>query len=378
MSINKMLITLFIFGILGCQHTFDSTPRLLWKKEFQSEITSIAMSKDGKRIAITTKSNLYYLVPNNYGKILWKYEVKESKTGLNDVVMSNDKRYISCTEGDKILFLNSKGKLLWSHKAKGYPHFLSNNNIFIEPHTIGDGWPQDNCYLLNKDGKILWEKFTPPSEFEGYVNFSKDGECIIIGSCLYDKNGDLMWKLSENEKFHYELSSNLALTVKEKFSHDTGTEYCKLTMYDLKTKNKLWEKEAFGKWPFSVLVLSNKYLIGQHEDDENEYFISESKTAKVIFTFEFSRHGYSGLYSPVITQDEKYFIFSKWKCNPDFWKDPTKYKTEIHFYGIDGTLKWVLNLCGKKIDMEISGNNKYFAIGLYKSLYYYKNSKLIR
>lgn len=125
---------ILIFVLLLCKDIFaqeiiEKTPKLLWQKWFNTKITSIATTKDGKRIAQTVGNKLYYL--DTKGNMLWEYEYKE-KNELSNVVITNNGKYVVCTvqgviaEEDinewgpiKLLFFNSKGGLLWSYSIKG-------------------------------------------------------------------------------------------------------------------------------------------------------------------------------------------------------------------------------------------------------------------
>jgi len=280
-------------------------PELLRQKEFNTPINSVAISSDGTRIAITVNpveqdveddrypfgkkklswlggSKLYYL--DNKGNILWEYEYKEEEpkkrcypgkpfsyegVRLTNVVMSDDGEYIACVIEDlysyeqpyygkgielrqdrtafRTLFFNSAGKLLWSFDALGKPQISTDGNyIFIIPFTyeyvsylIGD------FYFLDKNGKKLWQT----TGLSWKPKMTKDAFRIIIGDTLYDKNGNILWKLSDGFFTDITPDGSLGIVIIPRSVDDFLPPYREILYVDLNQKKTLWQEVEGEKSP---------------------------------------------------------------------------------------------------------------------------------
>lgn len=328
-----MLNLILLLVLAFCEIAFAKTtnqPNLLWKKEFKTEINSVAISKDGKRIAVIAEPNikkykderyydeseeehkkgmrrewfgskLYYL--DNKGKILWQYEAKKMHK-LNNVAMSDNGEYIACSlmefitedreigypEGDKIkkwqepyygkfLFFNSKGKLLWSFKgAIRECQILSDGNyIFLIPGADESSQPDDDFYFLNKEGKMLWKvsarKYIPSTKFLQPIStykMTKDANRIIIGNTLYDKKGNILWRLKEGIFTELTEDGSFGIVEIPIYPYELERNYWKtFLVVDLNKKKVLWK--------INVEKIENPPYGPRYIRPFTEYFIDESK-----------------------------------------------------------------------------------------------------
>jgi len=328
---NLIVLLALAFCEIGCSNKTTTQPELLWKKEFKTEINSLAISRNGEKIALIVNpeskdykderyygdagdsirkewfgSRLYYF--DSKGKVLWEYEA-EKMTMLDNVKMSDNGDYIACalvkfytedrkigySEGDKIkkyqdvswekfLFFNSKGKLLWSFKGAISDCRISSNGNYIL--LIPDGRNIDSSvglasgeiesglddfYLLNKDGKILWKILWKGENFSPTCKMTKDGRRIMIDNTLYDRNKNILWRLKKG----------VFTEITEDGSFGIVEEYERIkSVVDLNKKKVLWKVKA------NIIRESSTTSRTYYILPFTEYFIDESKKYLVTLMTE--------------------------------------------------------------------------------------------
>ena len=92
----------------------------LWSYTSAPEFTGVAVSSDGSYVAASSQYYLRYF--NSSGVKLWQYEAPNlpTKPGpyLGHLTMSDDGGYLSVsTDGNRTLFFNQEGKLLWQNDS---------------------------------------------------------------------------------------------------------------------------------------------------------------------------------------------------------------------------------------------------------------------
>jgi outer membrane protein assembly factor BamB len=400
--------------------TLIKEPKLLWQKEFNTYINSVAISSDGAKIAVTLNLNIKkgkrnggkLLYINNKGNIIWEYDPNKEKgdvnsiIGLNEphkIVMSDDGEYIACSlteyienedvaydmkthtkkiekfvtwQYSRILFLNSKGTLLWSFKANGIPTISSNGSyILICPDADENGIPLDNFYFLDKTGRKLWEQ----PGFKTYLIFekkmSKDGKYIAIGNKIYDDQKNVILNLSEFLNFPNVcvswISDDAFIAIVEGYpAEDTSFGWIKLFCIDLKNKKILWKKEAREEQPTPPY----KAVIYLHPF--KNYYISRDNN--YIITFEEEGVGIYDLISGELINKPwkmKARYMGEIKINDKNYLIGAKNEKELYFFELfTGSSQKMLELPNLQSwgQIKISENNKYMLIEIKNNLYLYE------
>ncbi|GBF36882.1 DUF5711 family protein [Methanofervidicoccus abyssi] len=175
-------------------YLFNNNGNLLWRYQPEDDVTSVAITPDGKYIAIGSggfNDNIYLF--NNNGDELWKYKTDEY--WVNSVSITPDGNYIVAGSEDKNVYLfNREGRLLWKYETGNLVWSVS---ITPDGNYIVAGSWDGNVYLFNKEGRLLW-KYETGGAVES-VSITPDGNYIVAGSndsnvYLFNKEGRLLWK----------------------------------------------------------------------------------------------------------------------------------------------------------------------------------------
>jgi hypothetical protein len=369
---------LFFATNLFSQDILSKTPRLVWKKEFNTRINFIAISSDGRRIAVTVDtidekikddryykgvryysygSKLYYL--DGGGNVLWSYECGPM-CALREVEMSDDGKYIVCslleyeTEDrevgkmqvgyyKEVLFFNSEGRLLWTFKAScAEIRVSSDGNYVLLIPSSDEGEVLDNFYFLDKTGKKLWEVKPNRDPWLNKGFMSKDGKYIAIGNRLYDNNKNVLLDLNEflrgHESVFFEnLNKDCSIGIAEAIG--PGSSYG----IDLKNKKVLWKKdEAIYD------IVDDKYIINKNVYD--------------LISGEFISTAKWGYYSRWIRIDDKYYVIKEHGDGMYFYELLTGKSQKV--LEIPELQNWGI--------IRISENNKNILIRVKNNLYLYE------
>lgn len=166
---------------------FNEKGKKLWQFEHKGYEAKFDISSDGNFIALATEERLYSL--NKNGKVIY---AKELKPGGIDIALSDDGKYIAITRtADHTVSLldNRNGELLWSYTINGFDPINSpftsldvssdGNNIAV---AISKDWTRTNkesfLYLFDKSGSIVWQKTFEENRIN--CSLSPDGRCILV------------------------------------------------------------------------------------------------------------------------------------------------------------------------------------------------------
>lgn len=251
-------------------------PTLLWQHEFERYIDSVVMSANGERIVVTTQidgddgtgGNAFWVFDKN-GNLLWKYE-KEGMYWFRWPQISDDGNRIAISQLDgwwyecgaddltgemlkefdyaisKIFVFNGEGNILWERESSGYPIMSDDGNyiITINPSIRGEPIDQYNCYF-DKDGNLLWKVSAPGGEDAAITS---DGSYVLIGPTLYDRSGNLLWQkesesiYKEYEEVSIDISSHGNYVLFEfPYIKDSGCEFPE-------NKSKVFDKAGYLLW----------------------------------------------------------------------------------------------------------------------------------
>ncbi|MCK5188039.1 MAG: PQQ-binding-like beta-propeller repeat protein [Deltaproteobacteria bacterium] len=146
---------------------FDEKGKKQWRFDHKGCEAKFDISSDGDAIVLAAENKLHSL--NKKGKIIYE---KELVPGGISIALSGDGKYVAVTrKADHRLSLldNGNGKALWSHNISG---FDSINSPFTSVDVSDDGvrvavaiskdWTRRNkessLYLFDKSGNILWRE----------------------------------------------------------------------------------------------------------------------------------------------------------------------------------------------------------------------------
>ncbi|RLD17915.1 MAG: hypothetical protein DRI36_02670 [Caldiserica bacterium] len=410
-----------------------SEPKLLWQKEFKTDINSVAISSDGTKIAIllepelkrTVKDERYYkgvrrewgsgklIYLDKDGNILWEYEHEKEKGNnmLSDISMSEDGKYIACSviemrdeggsyktfenaggieipkeyktiyqrwEYKEVLYFNSKGELLWKFKAKGKAKVSERGNYIAIIPAEDEHVPLDDFYFFGKNGEVLWKKEFkkefPPEEVPP-IDITRDGKKIIIGDTLYNAKGEIVWKL-EKGYFGGISEDGKLVTVHipiEPHLYDLNLDSLKEVKFIRLSSKKVlytWRKKS-GK----------SYLT---KEDISSFSPPKDLLKNFVLYYYFlnfpqlPEDGFSDRNISIV-DNGRYFIISRLREYGEY-KELSKWKTKIYFYTTEGDFKWSLVLSGGSWVRPFVSSpcGKYILIYLQKKLYFYDNRKYIK
>lgn len=317
-------------------------PTLLWQHEFERSIDSVVMSANGERIVVTTQidgddgtgGNAFWVFDRN-GNILWEYE-KEGMYLFRRPQISDDGNRIAIPQLDgwwyeygtddltgemlkefdyaisKIFVFDGEGNILWERESSGYPIMSDDGNyiITINPMIKGEPIDQYNCYF-DKDGNLLWKVSAPGGESAAITS---DGSYVLIGPTLYDRSGNIIWKKEEYERFRVDISSmgNYIAFILP-YIRGRGCEFPKnkSKVFD-KAGNLLWER-CGEKYSISFSYNENYLAYYAYPNFSGSFDLYDmqgnllwSKTSTPIFKC---------CRDVVITNNEKYIYLNYEKVN---------------------------------------------------------------
>ncbi len=119
----------------------------LWSFNSTPEFTGVAVSSDGAYVAASSQYYLRYF--NASGAKLWQYETPSlpTKPGpyLGHLAMSEDGKYlIVTTDGNRTLFFDREGKLLWQNES---PHRIVSTSLARNGKYLATGTEQEFTYF---------------------------------------------------------------------------------------------------------------------------------------------------------------------------------------------------------------------------------------
>ena len=256
--------------------------RATWS--FRENISPLAMSAtvNGKYTAIGTRNGLVFL--NSRGKLLW---LNKKIRRINDVSVSTLTRKIVIGSSQKVLYLvNLKGESLWHRELDSS---VLATSISSRGNLVAAGTDEGKLILYDGKGKKLWDVHLSNSDFSvNCVDITSDGQFIVAGTdyshlYFYDVKGNILWsKETGSEVLKTCISANGDylgyLTNDRKFS------FC------VKNSRQLWEK-TFDSQPLWVdLAQTADFVsIGESSNKVNLY----NKSGRKVWGFgsEASRLG---------------------------------------------------------------------------------------
>ena len=236
--------------------------------------SALSVALDGKYSAVGTPNGLIFL--NSRGRLLW-YNKKIRK--IKDVSVSTQSGKIAVGSSHKVLYLvNLKGESLWHRELDSSVLAVS---ISSRGNLIAVGTDEGRLMLFDSKGKKKWEVHLSNSDFSvNSVDITSDGEFIVAGTdyshlYLYDSKGNVLWsKETGSEVLKTCISSNGDylgyLTSDRRFS------FC------VKNSRMLWEN-TFDSQPLWVDMAQTADFVsvGESSNKVNLY----NKSGKKVWGF---------------------------------------------------------------------------------------------
>jgi len=154
--------------------------------------SALSVTLDGKHTAIGTRNGLVFL--NSRGRLLW---FNKKIRRINDVSVSTRSGKIAVGSSQKVLYLvNMRGESLWHREIESSVLATSINS---RGNLIAVGTDEGKLILYDGKGKKLWEVHLSNSDFSvNSVDITSDGEFIVAGTdyshlYMYDVKGNVLW-----------------------------------------------------------------------------------------------------------------------------------------------------------------------------------------
>ena len=244
--------------------------------------SALSVTLDGKHTAIGTRNGLVFL--NSRGRLLW---FNKKIRRINDVSVSTRSGKIAVGSSQKVLYLvNMRGESLWHREIESSVLATSINS---RGNLIAVGTDEGKLILYDGKGKKLWEVHLSNSDFSvNSVDITSDGEFIVAGTdyshlYMYDVKGNVLWsKETGSEVIETCISANGDylgyLTSDRKFS------FC------VKNSRVLWEN-TFDSQPLwiDMAQTADFVSVGESPNKVNLY----NKSGRKVWGFgnETSRIG---------------------------------------------------------------------------------------
>ena len=154
--------------------------------------SALSVTLDGKHTAIGTRNGLVFL--NSRGRLLW---FNKKIRRINDVSVSTRSGKIAVGSSQKVLYLvNMKSETLWHRELESSVLATSINS---RGNLVAVGTDEGKLILYDGKGKKLWEVHLSNSDFSvNSVDITSDGEFIVAGTdyshlYMYDVKGNVLW-----------------------------------------------------------------------------------------------------------------------------------------------------------------------------------------
>ena len=208
----------------------------------------------------------------------WSFRENISPSALS---VALDGRYSAVGTPNGLIFLNSRGRLLWYNKKI---RKIKDVSVSTQSGKIAVGSSQKVLYLVNLKGESLWHRELDSSVLA--VSISSRGNLIAVGTdegrlMLFDGKGKKKWEVHlSNSDFSV---NSVDITSDGEFIV-AGTDYSHLYMYDVKG-NVLWSKET-GSEVIETCISENGDYLGYLTSDRKFSFCVKNSRVLWENTFD--------------------------------------------------------------------------------------------
>ncbi len=146
-----------------------------WQMPMNAHLSNVSIAENGKKVLVSTSGSFTGVrLYSDTGKKLWQFQLKQparaqsiSKSG-NIMAVSG--------YGDRMVVLNSKGKLLWEKSHLGKPFVFEEKNLIL---LFNDEDSETNNAFFGYDLKGNL-KFTAQTKFEALNVFLSNDEKLLL------------------------------------------------------------------------------------------------------------------------------------------------------------------------------------------------------
>ncbi len=355
--INKNIALLALSSILSfvCLSAQNTKPEVNWVFESDGRIYSTPVL-DGGSIYFGSGDNHIYSVSKK-GKLIWKYNT-EGKVHSTPFV-DESKVYIASGNGTLHCLNKKTGKLIWQFDAESekpyglWDYYLS--SPIIEEGILYWGSGDHNIYALNPQyGNELWR-----FETEGVVHATPvvNEEGVFIGSFdgylykLNKYNGALVWKFKTiGTQYFPKGEIQKAVTIHNDLVYFGSRDY-NFYVVNAKTGTGSWNYRLPNGWIIATPLIYNNHIYYGSSDGHKLYCFN-IKTKEKVWEKEISMRVFAAAtpYKESIlfaTFDGKVLAVDP-KTGTTNWEFQTQASKDNyhHIFKVDGTFKDGFELYG--------------------------------
>lgn len=154
---KKYIVTTYTTDYLEIQ-LYDSNFKEIWSREFEN-VERYSWDNNHNRIGLVVNNDLYFIDEKTGKDVVEPFIVGK---GLGIRVLSNgDAIYITDQTKDFIMYINSKGKVVWRNDTDSEPYYVEsilvgNNNIYVS-YDLGyeDGYNSSYIAVYTGSGDVV-------------------------------------------------------------------------------------------------------------------------------------------------------------------------------------------------------------------------------
>jgi PQQ-like domain len=184
----------------GEVYLFGSGGELLWSVSTGSTnpVFKVAISTDGSKLSVDGEGSITYLSGSD-GSTIWSYQTGGNAVGM---AMSPDGSLIVASMG-KIVAFNGQGAILWSHPGQALAVSVNSVAISTDGSHVWAGSAESgyngSLYLFNRQGGLLWQHqiFSPALSIQPGANTTAFVS-TNFGALLYEGDGALLKNLTSS------------------------------------------------------------------------------------------------------------------------------------------------------------------------------------
>jgi hypothetical protein len=160
-------------------YVMSANGTIRWNSPARLRLLDVAISGDGTFLASAAPNELRYFSIG--GDRLWSFN---STPGFTEVVVSSDGTSVAASSVSQLRYFNSSGSELWQYEVSSFPTkpgpylsqlAMSEDGKFLTVSTVGN-----RTLFFNHEGELLWQNASP--HWIVSTSMSRDGKFIAIGT----------------------------------------------------------------------------------------------------------------------------------------------------------------------------------------------------
>jgi len=259
----------------------NSEPTLVWQNSTTEEVRSVAISSDGKYVAVGSNDDYIYLFNSSTSNQVWNYSTGEDVT---TVAISIDGTYIVAGSDDDNVYLMNKSSdtPMWSYNADDHIQSvdISDNGFYLVA-----GCEDGLVYLFNKTSNVPMWNFTAQGEISS-VALSNDGTYIVAGSVdsqVYLFNNTIsslktpMWNYTTTGQINDIAMSDSGLYIAAGNNQNNNDNFY---LFSRTTNTPLWIADVDGRVDVVDISSSGDYIV-VGTDDERVWLFEKASSVEL-------------------------------------------------------------------------------------------------